>query len=229
MIMTQFQTMRVRNGVCVLVLFTSNATIYRLDFEPVPIVWYFLVFHSIPQQGTWWVRNIYDFSPILIYANIRAKIKNQQQQIYDKHDDFTIPKVKFPLTTNMMTSLFQKSSSHWTVLSSNIPVASAPEVIISQLMHYLGTFLARAQLLTQKLLKQGYIVDVIATNILPSWSRADWLTVMKNPFLKWEQIFPRHVYFSFLDHRQDFYPTWQRLIHRLSCGQSWLCLWILDW
>ena len=67
----------------------------------------------------------------------------------DKRDDFIFPIVNFPF------------------ISSNIPVSPVYGVYISQLIHYsracaqYGDFLDRAQLLTQKLLKQGHIAPML--------------------------------------------------------------------
>ena len=82
-----------------------------------------------------------------------------------RHDDFTFPIVKFPF------------------ISSSIPASPAYGVYISQLIRYssracakYSDFLHRAQLLTQKLLKQGYVAprfEAIATNILRSSSQSD--------------------------------------------------------
>ena len=63
----------------------------------------------------------------------------------DKRDDFTFPMVNFPF------------------INSNIPASPVYEVYISQRIRYsracaqYSDFLDRAQLLTQKLLKQGYV------------------------------------------------------------------------
>ena len=65
-------------------------------------------------------------------------------KLYDKCDYFTFPLINFPF------------------ISSNIPASPAYGVYISQLISYFracvkyNDFLDRAQLLTQKLLKQGY-------------------------------------------------------------------------
>jgi hypothetical protein len=83
-----------------------------------------------------------------------------------RHDDFTFPIVKLPF------------------ISSSIPASPAYGVYISQLIRYssracvkYSDFLHRAQLLTQKLLKQGYVAprfEAIATNILRSSSQSGW-------------------------------------------------------
>ena len=80
----------------------------------------------------------------------------------------------------LLPTLTFKDSRHlpmvwgWDFISSNIPVSPAYVVYISQFMrysmtctHYIG-FLGRAQLLTQKLLKQDSYVEVINTIILRS-------------------------------------------------------------
>jgi hypothetical protein len=72
-------------------------------------------------------------------------IWEQWYKHYDKRDEFTFPIVNFPF------------------ISSNIPASPAYGVYISELVRYsrvcaqYNDCLDRAQLLTQKLLKQGYV------------------------------------------------------------------------
>ena len=86
------------------------------------------------------------------YLNLHLEIDNGgrlKTTLYDIHDDFTFPIVNFPF------------------ISSNIPALPAYGVYISQLLRYswacvqYSDFLDRAQLLTQKLLKQVYVVPML--------------------------------------------------------------------
>ena len=81
------------------------------------------------------------------YLDIHLEIDNRRRlkkKLYDKHDDFIFPIVKFPF------------------MSSNIPPSPAYGVYILQLIRYsracaqYSDFIDRVQLLTQKLLKQGW-------------------------------------------------------------------------
>ena len=71
----------------------------------------------------------------------------------DKHDDFIFPIVNFSF------------------ISSNIPASPAYGVYISQLVRYsracaqYSDFIDRVQLLTQKLLKQGYIAHRLKSSL----------------------------------------------------------------
>ena len=79
--------------------------------------------------------------------NVSVPITNQ------KHDDFTFPIVSF------------------TFISSNIPAAAAYRVDILHLLRYsracaqYSDFLDRTKLLTQKLLKQGYIAPMLKPSL----------------------------------------------------------------
>jgi len=82
------------------------------------------------------------------YLDLQLEIDNRgrlKTKLLDKHNDFTFPIVYFPF------------------ISTNIPAFPVYGVYISQLIRYSRAyaqyidFLDRAQLLTQKLLKQGYI------------------------------------------------------------------------
>ena len=82
------------------------------------------------------------------YLDLHLEINNRgrlKTKLYDKCDYFTFPIVYFPF------------------VSTNIPAIPAYGVYISQLIRYSRVcvqyidFLDRAQLLTQKLLTQGYI------------------------------------------------------------------------
>ena len=73
-------------------------------------------------------------------------------KLYDERDDFTFPIGNFPF------------------ISSNITSSPAYEVYISQHIRYsracvqYSDFLDRAQLLTQKLLKQGYVAPKLKSS-----------------------------------------------------------------
>jgi hypothetical protein len=74
-------------------------------------------------------------------------------KLYDKRDDFTFPIINFPF------------------ISSNIPAAPAYGVYISQRIRYsracaqYSDFLDRVQLLTQNLLKPGYIAPRLKSSL----------------------------------------------------------------
>ena len=81
------------------------------------------------------------------YLDLFLEIDNKGNlctRLYDKRDDFNFPIVNFPF------------------LSSNIPSSPAYGVYISQLIRYARAwstykdFVSRSQLLTSKLIKQGY-------------------------------------------------------------------------
>jgi hypothetical protein len=96
------------------------------------------------------------------YLDLHLEIGNEgrlKTKLYDKYDDFIFPIVNF---------LF---------ISSNIPASPAYGVYISQLVHYsracaqYSDFLDRAQLLTQKLLKQGYVAPWLKSSLQTFYSR----------------------------------------------------------
>ena len=83
------------------------------------------------------------------YLNLHLEVDSEDRlrtNLYDKRDDFNYPIVNFPF------------------ICSNIPVAPAYRVYISQMIRYsraCGTyqdFLDRALLLTRKLLNQGFLL-----------------------------------------------------------------------
>ena len=80
-------------------------------------------------------------------------------KLYDKRDDFDFPIVNFPF------------------LSGNIPEAPAYGVYISQLIRYsracevYNDFIDRARLLTEKLLKQGYVAPKLKSSLLKFYGR----------------------------------------------------------
>jgi hypothetical protein len=80
-------------------------------------------------------------------------------KLYDKRDDFTFLIVNFPF------------------VSSNISVSPVYGGYISQLINYsrayvqYSDFLDRAQLLTQKLLKQGYVAPRLKSSLRKLYSR----------------------------------------------------------
>ena len=80
-------------------------------------------------------------------------------KLYDKRDDFDFPIVNFPF------------------LSSNIPASPAYGVYISQLIRYAracvkySDFLERGQLLSQKLLSQGYVKPRLESSLRKFYGR----------------------------------------------------------
>ena len=80
-------------------------------------------------------------------------------KLYDKRDDFAFPIVNFPF------------------LSSNIPASPAYGVYISQLIRYAracvqySDFLERGQLLSQKLLSQGYVKPRLESSLRKFYGR----------------------------------------------------------
>ena len=80
-------------------------------------------------------------------------------KLYDKRDDFTFPIVNFPF------------------LCGNIPAAPAYGVYISQLVRYSRAcgvyrdFLDRARLLTDKLMRQGYVAKRLKSSLLNLYGR----------------------------------------------------------
>jgi hypothetical protein len=110
-------------------------------------------------------------------------------KLYDKCDNFTFPIVDFPF------------------IISNIPASPPYGVYISQLIRYsracdqYSDFLDIAQLLMQKLLKQGY-----AAPSLQSTSQSGW--PLQNIHISNDNgSFTFYVDFSFFYHCQDFYRT----------------------
>ena len=96
------------------------------------------------------IKDTTDTSTSASYLDILLGIDKDQHlttKIYDKRDDFNFSIVNFPF------------------LCSNIPGSPAYGVYISQLIRYSRAcsgyldFLARAKLLTSKLLQQGYQLD----------------------------------------------------------------------
>ena len=97
-----------------------------------------------------------DHQKFASYLDLHLEIDNGGRLktiLYDKRDNFTFPIVNFPF------------------ISSNIPASSAYGVYISQLIRYSITcaqyndFTDRAQLLTQKLLKQGYVAPKLKSSL----------------------------------------------------------------
>ena len=94
------------------------------------------------------IKDTTDSSTSAAYLDLYLEIDPQGSlctRLYDKRDDFDFTIVHFP------------------VLSSNIPASPAYGVYVSQLIRYARAcsnyqdFLARAKLLTAKLLKQEYL------------------------------------------------------------------------
>ena len=77
------------------------------------------------------------------------------------------------------------------LISSNIPASPGYGVYISQLVRYsracaqYSDFLDIVQLMTRKLLEQGFVVCRLNSTIVITI----WLTVTKYPYLKWQWIF----------------------------------------
>jgi hypothetical protein len=91
------------------------------------------------------------------YLDLHLEIDNSGRlstKLYDKRDDFTFPIVNFPF------------------LCGNIPAAPAYGVYISQLDRYSRAcgvyrdFLDRAWLLTDKLMRQGYVAKRLKSSLL---------------------------------------------------------------
>ena len=98
--------------------------------------------------------------------------------LYDKRYDFTFPIVNFPFFRN------------------NIPASPAHGLYISQLIRYSKAcaqyriFMDRAQVLTQKLLKQDrLLIDRSHRYKHSTVVITIWLTVTKYPYLKGQRIF----------------------------------------
>jgi hypothetical protein len=104
------------------------------------------------------------------YLDLHLKIENRGRlstKLYDKRDDFTFPIVNFPF------------------LCGNIPPAPVYWVYISQLVRYSRAcgvycdFLDRAQLLTDKLMRQGYVAKRLKSSLLKFlWFRDSHLLCM---------------------------------------------------
>lgn len=96
------------------------------------------------------------------YLDIHLEIDSQGRlttKLYDKRDDFNFPIVNFPF------------------LCSNIPSAPAYGVYVSQLIRYsiacdkYSNFQDRALRLTQKLLRQGYVVPRLLSSLKKFYGR----------------------------------------------------------
>ena len=105
------------------------------------------------------------------YHDLHLEINNGERLktiLYDKRDDFTFPIVNFPF------------------IDSNISASPEYEVYISQLVRYsracaqYSDFLDIIQLMTQKLLEQGFVVCRLNSTIVITI----WLTVTKYPYFK---------------------------------------------
>jgi predicted O-linked N-acetylglucosamine transferase (SPINDLY family) len=119
---------------------------------------------------------------ITVWEILLAVVRNVQSlrksALYDKRDDFTFPIVDF---------LF---------ISNNITASPAYVVYILHFIRYsracaqYSDFLDRAQLLTQKLLEQGYVAPRLKS-LLQNYMViiTIWVTVMKYPYLKGQWIF----------------------------------------
>jgi hypothetical protein len=96
------------------------------------------------------------------YLDLHLEIDNRGRlstKLYDKRDDFTFPIMNFPF------------------LCGNIPAAPAYGVYISQLHRYSRAcgvyrdFLDRARLLTDKLMRQGYVAKRLKSSLLNFYGR----------------------------------------------------------
>jgi hypothetical protein len=127
--------------------------------------------------------NISEHNTVLLYAEIEngGRLK---ANIYDKCDDFTFPIVNFPF------------------ISNKIPATPTHGVYISQRIRYskdcarYSDFLDRAQLPTQKLLKQGNATYII-------WSSSRTIHLLNGN----EFPFTVRIFFSVLYNRQEFNQT----------------------
>ena len=108
------------------------------------------------------VKDTTDTQKSASYLDLHLEIDNGGiliTKLYDKHNDFIFPIVKFPF------------------ISSNILASPAYGVYISQLKrdsracaHYID-FLDRAHLLTQKLRKQGYVAPMLKPSLQKLYGR----------------------------------------------------------
>jgi hypothetical protein len=95
-------------------------------------------------------QKVASYPSLSIECHIGGKLKSK---LYEKRDDFTFPIVNFSF------------------ISSNFPVAHVYGVYVSQLKWYYracthdSDFLDRAQLLTQKLIRQGYLAPTLKSAI----------------------------------------------------------------
>ena len=118
------------------------------------------------------------------YLDLRLEIDNGgrlKTKLYDKHNDFTFPIVNFPF------------------ISSNISALPAYGVYISQLIGYsracvqYSDFLDRTHLLTQKLLKQGYVAPRLKSSLQKLYGHhhnlVDRYEIHLYIYLKWQWIF----------------------------------------
>ena len=108
------------------------------------------------------IKDTTDSSKSASYLDLFLEIDRQgrlRTRLYDKRDDFSFPIVNFPF------------------LCSNIPAAPAYGVYVSQLIRYsraccqYSDFLNRAQLLTNKLLQQGYVAQRLKSSLLKFYGR----------------------------------------------------------
>ena len=125
-----------------------------------------------------------------------------KSKLHEKRDDFTFPKINFSF------------------ISSNFPVAHVYGVYVSQRIcysractHY-SDFLDRAQLLTQQLIKQGYVAPTLKSAIQNAYVCHHQLVDRYEISIsqKIMDIFPLHHFYQ----RQDFYRTWLWVTHRVS-------------
>ena len=114
------------------------------------------------------VKDTTDTQKSASYLDLHLEIENGgrlKTTFYDKGEDCTFPIV------------------HFLFISSNIPASQAYGVYISQLVCYsracaqYSNFLDRAQLLTQKLLKQGYVVPRLKSSLQKLYRRYHNLVV----------------------------------------------------
>jgi len=108
------------------------------------------------------IKDITDTPRSALYLDLHLEIDNRRRlstKLYDKRDDFTFPIVNFPF------------------LCGNIPAAPAYGVYISQLVRYSRAcgvyrdFLDKARLLTDKLMRQGYVANRLKSSLLKFYGR----------------------------------------------------------
>jgi len=135
------------------------------------------------------------------YLDLHLEIDNGgrlKTKLYDKRDNFTFPIINSPF------------------ISGNIAASPAYGVYISQLIRYsracaqYSNFLERAQLLTQKLLKQGYFFPMLKSSLQKFYSRHQNLVDHYGISISQMTNVPFNFYLdvSFLYHCQKFNRTY---------------------
>jgi hypothetical protein len=102
----------------------------------------------------------------MAFEKVKSTTAEDEKQLYDKRDDFTFPVI-----------------TYLPFINSSIPASPTYEVYISQLIRYSRTCtqysdcLDRDQLLTQKLLKQGYGVARLKLSLQTFYGRHQVLAI----------------------------------------------------